>query len=324
MRSMVARAWCEPRDLELVELPDPEPGPDQVAVDVRAIGCNFFDILMVQGKYQIKPPFPFAPGAEVAGTIRARGAEAAGFAPGDRVLALTGWGGFSSVALAPASDVFRIPRSMSFDDGAAFGIVYQTSYFGLVHRANLRPGETLLVHAAAGGVGLAAVQIGRALGARVLATASSPAKREVALVNGAEAAFDYTSPDWVERVNEATAGRGAEVIYDPVGGDVFDLSTKCTAFGGRLLVVGFASGRIPTIAANRILLKNISIVGLHWGAYRKHDPARVPQAMTALFGMYERGAVRPVIGSIHPLSEAAQALEEIATRRSVGKVVLHP
>ena len=324
MRSMVARAWCEPRDLELVELPDPEPGPDQVAVDVRAIGCNFFDILMVQGKYQIKPPFPFAPGAEVAGTIRARGAEAAGFAPGDRVLALTGWGGFSSVALAPASDVFRIPRSMSFDDGAAFGIVYQTSYFGLVHRANLRPGETLLVHAAAGGVGLAAVQIGRALGARVLATASSPAKRDVALVNGAEAAFDYTSPDWVERVAEATAGHGADVIYDPVGGDVFDLSTKCTAFGGRLLVVGFASGRIPTIAANRILLKNISIVGLHWGAYRKHDPARVPQAMTALFGMYERGAVRPVIGSIHPLSEAAQALEEIATRRSVGKVVLHP
>ncbi|PYV13488.1 MAG: NADPH:quinone oxidoreductase [Acidobacteria bacterium] len=324
MRSMVARAWCEPRDLELVELPDPEPGPDQVAVDVSAIGCNFFDILMVQGKYQIKPPFPFAPGAEVAGTIRARGAEAAGFAPGDRVLALTGWGGFSSVALAPASDVFRIPRSMSFDDGAAFGIVYQTSYFGLVHRANLRPGETLLVHAAAGGVGLAAVQIGRALGARVLATASSPAKREVALVNGAEAAFDYTSPDWVERVNKATTGHGADVIYDPVGGDVFDLSTKCTAFGGRLLVVGFASGRIPTIAANRILLKNISIVGLHWGAYRKHDPARVPQAMTALFGMYERGAVRPVIGSIHPLSEAAQALEEIATRRSVGKVVLHP
>jgi NADPH2:quinone reductase len=321
---MVARAWCEPRDLELVELPDPEPGPDEVAIDVRAIGCNFFDILMVQGKYQIKPPFPFAPGAEVAGTVRAASAQAAAFAPGDRVLALTGWGGFSSVALAPASGVFRMPRAMSFDDGAAFGIVYQTSYFGLVHRANLRPGETLLVHAAAGGVGLAAVQIGRALGARVLATAGSPAKREVALVNGAEAAFDYTSPDWVERVNEATAGRGADVIYDPVGGDVFDLSTKCTAFGGRLLVVGFASGRIPTIAANRILLKNISIVGLHWGAYRKHDPARVPQAMTALFGMYERGAVRPVIGSIHPLSEAALALEEIATRRSVGKVVLRP
>jgi NADPH2:quinone reductase len=324
MRAMMTDRWGEPRDLALTELPEPEPGPNQISIDVRAIGCNFFDILMVQGKYQIKPPFPFAPGAEVAGTVRAVGTGVAGLSAGDRVTAVLGWGGFADRALAPVPSVFRIPDSMSFDHAAAFPIVYQTSYFGLVCRARVEPGETVLVHAAAGGVGLAAVQIGRALGARVLATAGSAAKLEVALAPGAELAFDYTRPDWVERVLEATGGRGADVVYDPVGGDVFDLSSKCLAFGGRLLVIGFASGRIPSIAANRILLKNISIVGLHWGAYRKHDPALIPRTMERLFEMYERGGVRPVIGSVRPLGEAAAALEEIAARRSVGNVLLRP
>ena len=173
-------------------------------------------------------------------------------------------------------------------------------------------------------MGLAAVPIGRALGARVLATAGSAPKLEVAKAHGAEAAYDYSNPDWVERVQSATGGRGADVIYDPVGGDIFDLSTKCIAFGGRLLVVGFASGRIPTIQVNRILLKNIAVIGLHWGAYRQHDPEKIPQAMAALFDLYERGAVRPVISSTYPLAEAAAALAEIASRRSVGKVLLRP
>jgi NADPH2:quinone reductase len=324
MRAMVMKAWGEPRDLELMEMPDPEPGPDQVLVDVRAAGCNFFDLLLIQGKYQVKPSFPFAPGSEVGGTVRAAGAAARGFSPGDRVLALTGLGAYADAVLAPASSVYRIPASMSFEDAAAFPMVYQTSYFGLVHRAHLQAGETLLVHAGAGGVGLAAVQIGRALGARVLATAGSAAKLDVARANGAVDAFDYSKPDWVERVQEATGGRGADVIYDPVGGDVFDLSTKCIAFGGRLVVVGFTSGRIPSIAANRILLKNISIVGLHWGAYRQHAPAMIPEAMDRLFELYERGALKPVIGSIHRLEEASAALEEIGSRRSVGKIVLRP
>jgi len=324
MRAMVATRWGEPSDLQLQELPDPEPRSGEVAIDVRAIGCNFFDILMVQGKYQLRPPLPFSPGGEIAGVVRAIGPDVQDLAKGDRVFAMLGWGGYASVALAPALAVTRMPDAMPFEHGAAFGIVYQTSYFALVYRANLRPGETLLVHAAAGGVGLAAVQIGRALGARVLATAGSPQKLEIAKAHGAEEAYDYSTPDWVERVKAATGGCGADVIYDPVGGDIFDLSTKCIAFSGRLLVIGFTSGRIPSIQANRILLKNIAIVGLHWGAYRQHDPEKIPQAMHALFQLYERGAVTPVVSSTRPLREAAAALEEIASRRSVGKVLLVP
>jgi NADPH:quinone reductase len=324
MQAMVVTALGEPRDMRLVELPDPQPQAGQVAIDVRAIGCNFFDILMVQGKYQLKPPLPFSPGAEIAGVVRTVGAEVTGFEPGDRVFAMLPWGAFASVAVAPAATVVKMPDAMPFEHGAAFGVVYQTSYFGLVYRANLQAGETLLVHAAAGGVGLAAVQIGRALGARVLATAGSAEKLAVAKTHGAEDAYDYSTPDWVEHVKQATGGRGADVIYDPVGGDIFDLSTKCLAFGGRLLVIGFASGRIPTIQANRILLKNISVVGLNWGAYRLHEPQKVPQATAALFELYERGAVTPVVASQYPLREAAAALDEIASRRSVGKVLLIP
>jgi NADPH2:quinone reductase len=324
MRAMVVDEWCEPRDMKLRELADPEPKAGQVAIDVRAIGCNFFDILMAQGKYQVRPPFPFSPGGEVAGTVRSIGSGVTGLAPGDRVFAMLGWGGYANVAIAPAATVAKMPSSMSFEHGAAFGIVYQTSYFALVHRAALQPGETLLVHAAAGGVGLAAVQIGHALGARVLATAGSTAKLEVACQHGAEQAFDYSDPGWVERVKEATGGKGADVIYDPVGGDVFDLSLKVIAFSGRLLVIGFASGKIPTVQLNRVLLKNISLVGLHWGAYRTHDPGKIAPAMEELFVLYEKGLVTPVVSSVRPLVEAAAALDEIAARRSVGKVLLTP
>jgi NADPH:quinone reductase len=324
MWAMMATHWGEPAGLVLTELPDPEPGPGQVALEVRASACNFFDMLMVQGKYQVRPPLPFAPGGEVAGVVRAVGPGVEAIAPGDRVFAMLGWGGYASVAVAPANAVYRMPDSMSFEHGAAFGVVYQTSDFGLVYRAQLQAGETLLVHAAAGGVGLAAVQIGRALGARVLATAGSPAKLAVAREHGTDEAYDYSTPEWVDRVKAATGGRGADVVYDPVGGDVFDLSTKCIAFGGRLLVIGFASGRIPSLQVNRVLLKNIAVVGLHWGAYRQHDPGRIPQAMDALFDLYNKGKLRPVVSSTWPLRQAAAALDEIASRRSVGKVLLLP
>jgi NADPH2:quinone reductase len=324
MRAMVVTEWCEPKDMQLVELPDPTPGPEQVAIDVRASACNFFDILMVQGKYQIRPPMPFSPGGEIAGVVRAVGHDVASVAPGDRVFAILRWGGYASVALAAATEVHRMPEGMPFEHAAGFGVVYLTSYLGLVSRANLRTGETLLIHAAAGGVGLSAVQIGRALGARVLATAGSERKRAVAKEHGAEAAFDYRNPDWVDRVKEATGGRGADVIYDPVGGETFALSTKCIAFGGRLLVVGFASGRIPSIQANRILLKNISVVGVALGGFQRQAPELVTQAMRALFDLYEQRAVRPVISATFRLPEAAAALEEIASRRSVGKVLLIP
>ena len=324
MQAMVATHWGEPAEMQIQDLPDPQPDAGKVCIDVRAAACNFFDILMVQGKYQVRPPLPFAPGGEVAGVVRSVGTGVTTVRPGDRVFAFLGWGGFASVACAAAESVFRMPDSMSFEHGAAFGIVYQTSYFGLVYRANLQAGDTLLVHAAAGGVGLAAVQIGRALGARVLATAGSPEKLAVARQHGAAEAYDYRDPGWVEHVMAATDGRGADVIYDPVGGDVFDLSLKCIAFGGRLLVIGFASGTIPSVSANRILLKNIAVVGLHWGAYRQHDPARIPEAMRALFALYDRAAVRPVISATYPLQDAARALADIAGRQSIGKVLLIP
>jgi NADPH2:quinone reductase len=213
---------------------------------------------------------------------------------------------------------------MSFADAAGFGVVYQTAYLGLVRQAGLRAGETLLVHAAAGGVGLAAVQVGRALDARVLATAGSSEKLEVACRHGAEAGFLSSDPDWGQRVKEATGGRGADVVFDPVGGDVFDQSTRCLAFGGRLLVVGFASGRTPEIRVNRIMLKNISVVGIHLGGYREHDPELVRGANTALCDLYEKGLLRPLISRTYPLQDAAAALQEIASRRSVGKVLLLP
>lgn len=324
MRAMLVTRWCEPEEMELVDLPEPVPGPGEVSIDVRAIGCNFFDLLMMQGKYQVQPPLPFSPGSEVSGTVRAVGDGIDHLEPGDRVLAMLGWGGYASAAVAPADATVRMPDSMSFEHGAAFGIVYQTAYFGLVHRANLASGETLLVHAAAGGVGLAAVQIGRTLGARVLATAGSARKLDLAREQGAEDAYDYGTPDWVDRVKDATGGRGVDVIFDPVGGDVFDLSTRCIAFGGRLLVIGFASGRIPSIQVNRILLKNISVIGLHWGAYRAHDPALITRTMSALFELYEKGEIRPVISSKRPLAEAAAALHELGSRQSVGKVLLVP
>jgi len=322
MKAMLAHRWCEPSDLELTELPDLEAGPSQVLIDVKAVGTNFPDILMIQGKYQVKPPFPFAPGAEVAGVVRAVGAGVTRVKPGDRVLAMLGWGAYASQAVAREQQVFRIPDSMPFEHAAAFTIVYQTSYFALVLRAPVHEGQTLLVHGAAGGVGLSAVQIGKALGARVLATAGSAEKRELVKQQGADEVYDSRDPSWVDAVLKATGGKGADHIYDPVGGDVFDLSLKCIAFSGNLHVIGFASGTIPNCAMNRVLLKNISLVGLHWGAYQQKDPAKVPESMAALFAMYERGQLPVQIGGSFPLERAADALREIASRKAAGKIVL--
>jgi NADPH2:quinone reductase len=324
MRAIVVDRWMEPSELTVSEVPAPVVGPGQLGVEIRAAGCNFFDILLVQGRYQVKPPFPFVPGGEVAGVVREVGAGVTGFAPGDPALAAVPMGGYAEHIALPASFAHRMPEGMSFDEGAALPIVYPTSYAGLVYRAALQPGETLLVHAAAGGVGLAAVQIGKALGARVIATAGGADKLHVALEAGADIAIDYNEEDFVERVKEFTAGRGADVIYDSVGGDVFERSLKCIAWNGRLLVIGFAGGTIPTVAANRILLKNIAVVGLHWGAYAKHEPARVPETFAALFRLHAEKKIRPVIYRGYPLEEAPAALAALGSRKSHGKVVLHP
>lgn len=321
---MIVTAWGEPSDLRYGELPDPEPAAGEVVVEVRAIGCNFPDILMVQGKYQVKPPFPFSPGHEVAGLVRQVGAGVTRLRSGQRVLAMLGWGGYAERVLAPAARVFPIPDAMSFEEAAAFSLVYQTAYCALVHRAAIRAGEWLLVHGAAGGVGLAAVQLGRALGARVIATAGTAEKLEIARQSGADALINYRTEAWVDRVKALTGGAGADVVYDPVGGDVFDDSTRCLAFEGRLLVIGFAGGRIPSIAANRILLKNVSVVGVHWGLYQQRDSPLVDEWMAALMALYEKRQIRPVIFRTFPLRDAAQALRTIADRESHGKVVLIP
>jgi len=324
MRAVVVKEWMEPKDLRVSEIEPPPVTPGTLGVAVRAAGCNFFDILLVKGQYQLKPPFPFIPGGELAGVVTDVGEGVTGFAVGDRVLASVPFGAYAERAVVSARSASVIPARMSFEEAAAFPVVYPTSYAALVYRAHLQPGEWLLVHAAAGGVGLAAVQIGKALGARVIATAGGAEKLEIARQAGAEALIDYRAEDWVSRVKAVTGDHGADVIYDSVGGDTFDLSLKCIAWSGRLLVIGFAGGRIPEVKANRILLKNIAVIGLHWGAYAIHEPERIPEALNALFRLYDEGKVKPVIYEVFPLAELPAALAALGGRQTYGKVVVTP
>lgn len=326
MRAIVVDRFLTPADLRVSDVPLPHPGPGEVRIGVRAAGCNFSDILMLKGEYQVKPPFPFVPGSEVAGTVDELGAGVAGLAVGDRVMARCGTGGFAEAVVVAAAACVKLPAALSFEAGAAISTVYPTSYAALVWRAALQPGETLLVHAAAGGVGLAAVQIGRALGARVLATAGGREKCEIARRAGASQVLDYREqPDFVAWVLEATEGRGADVVYDSVGGETTDRSLKCIAWNGRLLVIGFASGEIPTVKLNRVLLKNVSLVGLHWSAYPEREPARVGECFAGLFALAEaKGGIEPLVSARLPLEQAGEALASLAARDTVGKVVLIP
>jgi NADPH2:quinone reductase len=306
----------------LEEVEAPAPGPGEVRIRNRAAALNFFDILQVQGKYQIKPPFPFIPGAEVAGLVDAVGDGVTGCRTGDRVMGISRGRGFAEYSVVKASNVFTLPDAMTFEQAAAVPIAYHTSYFALQKRARLQASETLLVHAGASGVGMAAIQIGKAMGARVIATAGSAAKRTFALAQGADAAFDYSDIGWVDSVLAATDGRGADVIYDPVGGDVFDQSTRCVAPEGRLLVIGFASGRVPTLAANRVLLKNMSLVGVLWGGYLQAHPDYSATVHAALMQMYREEKLRPAVGATCPFDEAPRGLRDLANRKVTGKSVL--
>jgi len=324
MRAVVVNRWMEPSEMGVSEAPQPEILPGTLGVEVRAAGVNFFDILMVKGQYQVKPPFPFVPGAEISGVVREVGEGVEDFSVGDRVFASSGLGGFAEYAVVGARGAYRLPENMSFEEGAAFPIIYPTSYAGLVFRAELQPGDDLLVHAAAGGVGLAAVQIGKALGARVIATAGGAEKLDVARQQGADEAIDYREEDFVARVMELTGGKGADVIYDSVGGDIFDRSLKCIAWNGRLLVIGFAGGRIPEVKANRILLKNIAVTGLHWGAHASKDPDKIPLTFDGLFELHEKGKIRPVIFQTYALEQVPEALEALASRKTYGKLIVTP
>jgi len=316
MKVMLARAWGDPSTLEYADAPTPRPTAGEVLIEVRAIGCNFPDILIVQGKYQHRPDPPFSPGCEVAGIVRGIGAGVTEVGLGERVFATMAWGGYAEVVAVDQRHVYALPDFMTFEEGAVFGLAYQTAWCGLVHRAGLKRGETLLVHAAAGGTGLAAVQLGRALGARVIATAGSAAKLDVARANGADVCIDYRTEAWVERVSRETHGEGAHVIFDPVGGDVFEGSTRCIAFEGRLLVVGFAGGRIADVAGHRVLLKNVSVVGVHWGLYRQRDAPRVRRWMVELLRLAEARQLTPVIWRSFPLERSPPSPRARATARS--------
>ncbi|HEX3596133.1 MAG TPA: NADPH:quinone oxidoreductase family protein [Polyangiaceae bacterium] len=321
MRAVVVERFMKPSELTVSETAEPALGDDQVLVDVRAAGCNFFDTLLVQGKYQVKPPFPFSPGGEIAGIVREVGARVTGPTPGDRVMAHVGHGGFAERAVAAPEALHPIPDGMSFEQAAAFPIVYGTAYASVVQRGAVRPGETVLVTAAAGGVGLAAVQIARAVGARVIALASGD-KLDVARDAGADLAFDYRAEGWIDGVRAATAGRGADVVIENVGGDVFDGCTRCIAWGGRLAIVGFASGRIPEVSTNRVMLKHISLVGVHFGPMYREELHSVRDAFRALDSLFRQGKVTPLVSATMPLERVAEALDALGGRKTVGKVVL--
>jgi NADPH2:quinone reductase len=303
--------------LSLDEIEQPTPSDGQVLVKVRAAALNFPDVLMAMGMYQEKPPLPYIPGVELCGEIVGTGQRVIGSPSG-------GPGAFAEYALMDADAAFPAPEGMSDEKAASLYLTYQTGYVGLHRRANIQAGDWLLVHAGAGGVGSAAIQLGKAAGAHVIATAGGARKVEVCRQLGADHVVDYTTDDFVPVVKEVTGGHGADIVYDPVGGDVFDKSRKCVAFEGRIVVVGFTSGRIPEAPANHLLVKNYSVVGLHWGLYRKYDPAIFGMVHEQLTRLVDEGHVDPLVGAVHALDEAPQALKALAERSTVGKVVLVP
>lgn len=326
------KAWqvyrnAEPKEaLRLAEVDRPRPGPGQLLVRVLASALNFPDVLLCLGQYQIKPPLPFTPGLELCGEVVEVGDGARAFEPGDRVLGnpvLPG-GAFADYALMDAADTYRAPASLDDEAAACLHIAYQTAWFGLHRRAHVQPGETLLVHAAAGGVGSAAVQVGRAAGARVVAVVGGPAKAEVARKLGAEVVIDRRERDFVGAVKEATGGRGADVVFDPVGGEAYAGSAKCVAFEGRILVVGFAGGTVPAPPLNHALVKNYSIVGLHWGLYREKDPAAVAAAHAELTALADSGAVAPLVGGRLAFDEVPAGLTRLGAGETVGRLVVKP
>jgi NADPH2:quinone reductase len=323
MRAVRCHELIGPAGLRVDDVPEPQPGSGEVLIDVKAAGVNFPDILITQGKYQFKPPPPFVPGGEVAGVVRAIGAGVTGFSPGDRVAATMMFGAFAERVTAPAAAVARLPDAVSFELGASVLLTYATTIHALVDRAALRPGETLLVLGASGGVGTAAIEIGKRLGAKVIAAAKGEEKLAYCREHGADATIDYTREDLKERA-KALSGGGVDVIYDPVGGDFTEAALRAIAWEGRYLVVGFASGPIPKIPANLVLLKSCQIVGVFWGAFAQREPARNGANVERVLSWLVEGSIRPHIDAVLPFDRAGDALERLARREVKGKLVLVP
>jgi len=322
MKAVLCKQYGPPDALVVEEVPSPQAAKGQVVVRVKAAGVNFPDTLIIQGKYQFKPEPPFSPGGEVAGVVQQVGEGVSGVKPGDRVIASSTWGGFAEEMAVDADRLVPMPDDMDYVPASAFVLTYGTSYHALKDRAQLRPGETLLVLGASGGVGIAAIQIGKAMGARVIAAASSEAKLQVCRTHGADETIDYANEDLRARIKALTQGRGVDVIYDPVGGPYSEPALRDMAWNGRYLVVGFAAGEIPKIPLNLALLKGCSIVGVFWGAFTRNEPERNRRNNEELMQLYLQGKVRPHIHATYPLERAAEALNEVLYKRVSGKVVL--
>ena len=324
MKAVVCNAWGLPDTLVVEELPDPAPGPGQVALDVMAAGVNFPDVLIIQGKYQFQPELPFTPGSELSGVVRALGDGVDHLKVGDKVIAFTAQGAFAQQIVVPAQACMPMPPGMDFDTAAAITLTYGTSHHAVVDRAALKEGETMLVLGAAGGVGLAAIEIGKALGARVIAAASSDEKLAVCREHGADATINYSTEDLREAIKAATGGKGPDVIYDPVGGIYAEPAFRSIGWRGRYLVVGFANGEIPKLPLNLTLLKGASLMGVFWGEFAKREPKANMAAMRQLMGWLAEGKIKPRISGRYALADTAAALNDMAARKVTGKVVIQP
>jgi NADPH2:quinone reductase len=323
MKAVLCREWGDPESLRVEEVARAPLGPSEARIRVHACGVNFADTLMVAGKYQVKPEFPFTPGLEAAGEVIEIGPEVKHLRVGQRALAVLRFGGGYAEEIALNADaVVPIPEPMDYVTAAAFPVAYGTSHFALTHRGHLTAGETLLVLGAAGGVGLSAVEIGKQLGARVIAAAGDPEKLAVAREHGADELIDYTRESIRDRVRELTGGLGADVVYDPVGGDAFDQALRAVNWEARMLVIGFAAGRIQSVPANLILVKNISVIGVVWGAQAERDPALISRNLAELLFWWESGRLKPLVAKVFPLAEAVEAMTALLSRRYAGKIVL--
>ncbi len=323
MKALVCHSYGPPENLSLQEVPDLKPDKGQVLVDVYAASLNFPDTLQIQGKYQFQPPMPFTPGSEVGGVIRALGAGVTTFSVGDRVMATPSIGGIAEQVVVSEAGVRKIPDNMDFRTAAGFAMVYTTSYHALKQRAQLKPGETLLVLGASGGVGLAAVEIGKAMGAKVIAAASSAEKLEVARNAGADELINYSEQSLKDEVKRLTGGQGVDVIYDPVGGALFEEAFRSIGWNGRFLVVGFAAGGgIPALPANLPLLKGASLVGVFWGSFAQRQPQDNAANFQQLFAWHAEGKLKPLVSQTFPLERGGEAIDALGQRKAVGKVVV--
>ncbi len=322
MKAMIVKACGPLENLKVETIEDPIADDNSIVIDVKACAVNFADSLMVEGTYQVKPPLPFSPGLEVAGIISQVGRDVSGWKVGDKVQSLTNWGGFAEKVAVSTESLTMLPYGMSYVDAAAFTVAYGTSHVALDYRARLKKGEWLVVNGAGGGVGLTAVEIGKIMGARVIALAGSDEKLTIACEKGAEFTINYNHENIRDKIKEYTGGRGADVVYDPVGGDTFRQTFRAMAPEGRMIIIGFASGDVPQVPANHLLVKNIELIGFYWGAYKEFKPQVIQESTKQLFDWYQQGLISPYISATYPLEKTVDAIAALRNRTSSGKVVV--